>query len=201
MNEILLLVVDDFEPYKGRFGNAIDSSKLLAFVQEAQELDLKPSIGPALFRDFITNRTQQIYLDLLNGKEYVWNTDTIFFEGLKPALVYWSYARYLRMSSVQHTASGMVQKNTPESTPAPEKTVAALVSQASTAAISYLNEAVRFLGQNTSTYPLWKTAAYARRKSGLKITPVGGNSSKGLKYRNCDDCGYCPEECRCTQQL
>lgn len=190
ITEALLLTAEDFEPYKGMF-NSDDFTTVERYLREAQELDLRPALGPALYYDLIKNRSEQRNIDLLDGKEYDYNGDTIFFEGLRPVLVYFAHARYIRSANVQSTSAGLVVKQTPESTPASEKTIAGMIAQSNSAAVSYLNEAVRFLNENRADYTLWKSSVNARSKRGIKISAIGGNSTDGYTHGN----GCCCENC------
>ena len=64
----------------------LDPQRVDPYINEAQENDLRPILGDALFYDFITNIDTTKYRELLNGKTYTKNNYSIFFPGVKPML-------------------------------------------------------------------------------------------------------------------
>ena len=86
----------------------IKPERIKVFVKKAQELDLKPFLGHALYYDFIQyfnadgtlqDNTPQPYKDLLNGSEYLDRYGhVVLYEGLLPMLVYFTFARLLKQT-------------------------------------------------------------------------------------------------------
>jgi len=79
MNTIYLIDQITFQNYEDLSVN-IKSDRIKFFVKKAQELDLKPFLGHALYYDFIQyfnadgtlqDNAPQPYKDLLNGSEYL----------------------------------------------------------------------------------------------------------------------------------
>ena len=155
------------------------------YIWEAQNLDLKPLLGSALFYDMMENLTVQKYIDLLSGKVYEYRENNIYFNGLKPSLVYFAYARYINNKNSIDTPYGLVQKRNPDSNQSPEKEIARRVSQAKSAAATFFNEVAQFLNSNVADYPLWQNTERVRKNGGIRISGVGGNS-KSNDY-DCED--------------
>src|ERR1700692_308859 len=114
-----LININTFADYEDLSVN-IKPSRVLAFVKKAQDLDLSLFMGKAFWTDFIQyfsndvndnliidGNCPQIYLDLFNGKTY---TDTaghaIAYDGMIPALVYWTFARYIAADMVHYSGTG-----------------------------------------------------------------------------------------------
>lgn len=151
-----LITLADFQKYK-RMTQNMDLAKLDTFIEEAQMLDLRPLSGDALYFDLITDNLVPRNVDLLTGKSYIYNGNNITFAGLKPVLVYFTYARYAAMTNIIDTASGLVYKDNDFSTPAASKDIARVVDQAKSAAIAYWGMVEQYLNVSYELYPLWKS--------------------------------------------
>src|ERR1700740_1716090 len=102
MNTIYLINPSTFQNYEDISVN-IKPERLKVFVKKAQDLDLKPFLGHALYYDLIqyinddgtiSSDAPQAYKDLLNGSEYLDKYGHIvLYEGLIPMLVYFTFAR------------------------------------------------------------------------------------------------------------
>src|SRR6185503_9556467 len=84
MNTIYLINPTTFQNFEDIPVN-IKPERLNVFIRKAQDLDLKPFLGHALYYDFIQNfnadgtiqdTAPQPYKDLLNGSEYLDNYGT-----------------------------------------------------------------------------------------------------------------------------
>jgi len=154
----------------------IDNAQLDPHIKQAELFDIKPFLGAALYRAFITalalDSPTQIYLDLLNGVEYTYGTDTIKFEGLKYAVGYFALARYLPFANTASTKYGIKIKDSLNSTEPSTKQIQMQIDQARSAAQFYLNEANQFLTEKKTTYTLWKCDGL-KRKGGANLSVVG----------------------------
>jgi hypothetical protein len=150
----------------------IDDAALDPYIIEAELFDIKPFLGAALFKDFIENKAEQKYLDLLNGVDYTYDSNTITFEGLLGAIAYFAIARYLNFANTASTPYGIKIKTSEHSSEPSSVQVRAQIDQARTSANFYLNETKQFLDENYASYLLWKCAG-KKRKGGAIISVVG----------------------------
>lgn len=143
----------------------IKPERLNVFIGKAQELDLKPFLGYALYYDLLqhfnddgTLKTDapQAYKDLLNGAEYLDKRGHIvLYQGLSPMLVYFAFARFIEDNSVHYTATGPVVKQRENGSSLTNAEITKLVEQQRGTANAYANEAERFLCDHKSDFPLW----------------------------------------------
>jgi hypothetical protein len=145
---ILLIDKEAFEPYKDVTKN-VSGTKLNTFILAAQQLDLEPLLGEDFLNDFLNNIADVKYQELLNGVGS--------FEGVKPVLVHYSYSRYVMSTNVTDTPFGLVNKSNEFSTQASEKTLIRMARQAESQGVWHWEKVKKFLDQNTSVYPLWKS--------------------------------------------
>jgi hypothetical protein len=141
----------------------LDEGRIKPFILEAQRLDLKPVLNDALYYDFvlkfdaIADPMYTVYQELLSGKEYSYNGDTIYFDGVKPMLAYFSLARFVVSSPVNITRLGIVTKLNAQSEPADAAMIKAVVNELRSAAIGYQHQVIQFLETKASTYPLYSS--------------------------------------------
>lgn len=162
----------------------IKADRIKVFVKKAQELDLKPFLGHALYYDFIKyfnadgtlqDDTPQPYKDLLNGTEYLDRYGHIvLYEGLLPTLVYFTFARFVEADAVHYTASGPVIKHHDNANPLSPQDVAKLVQQHRSVANAHANEVEKFLRDHKADFPLWQFNPKNRssRQAGPRIRSI-----------------------------
>lgn len=97
----------------GRPIGQVDEEKLLAFITEAEQLNIKPTLGDALFLDILDKgETDPKYNTLLNGGTYTDKGETVHsFVGLRVAVSYFVYAQIVMSGDFQSTRYGMVLKD------------------------------------------------------------------------------------------
>lgn len=138
----------------------------LQFVIEAQQLDVKHWIGDGLMNE-LDEQIQSLTaspagtitpanLALLNGGKYTYQSKTYLFQGLKAAIIYYAFARFANRNPFNFTAAGVTVKDTDFSTPASDKSIQRIVTEAILTAASIKDETVLFLRRNSSSYPLYK---------------------------------------------
>lgn len=162
----------------------IKPERLSIFIKKAQELDLKPFLGYALFYDFIkhfdedgtlnTNAPQH-YKDLMNGAEYLDKRGyVVLYQGLGPVLVYFTFARFIEGDAIRYTATGPVVKKQDNSDAIAASDIVKLVQQQRSIANAYANEAERFLRDHQEKFPLWEynRKNKSARQSGPRIRGV-----------------------------
>jgi len=136
-------------------GKNLDDGRINPHILRAQQSDLKPFLGDALYHDFVTNVVDPKYQELLNGVEYNLQGETIFFNGVKPLLAAWAYARVVGNNQVFTTRGGVTVKDTEESTQHPNTLVQQRDRDAQSEALRLQHEVYNYLNQNRTKYPLY----------------------------------------------
>jgi hypothetical protein len=157
MAEISLITITDVQGYR-RVDPKFDVTRFNTFVMEAQRTNLRGLFGDALYYAFMSDtRISGIYKELLDGKTYTYNNETIMFYGLKPALCYWWLAIAAREGDLFLSGYGAIQyTNNPqqnfESSKEKERIAVGYIQTAQ----GYADDIVKFLDENASIYSLWK---------------------------------------------
>lgn len=153
----------------------------------------------------ISNIILGAYYKLVNGDVYTDYLGYYYqFEGLKSALAYWSFARFLERGNDYSTATGFVVKLTPESQPLSREEVSDKITQAKSGAISYWNEVEKYLYDmyvlNQNLFPLYAKTLYLKhkKKGGIRLSKVSKfDRESEIKIKNrgeVDGNGYCSGE-------
>jgi hypothetical protein len=183
---IYLINQTTFQQYEDITVN-IKPERLKVFVKKAQELDLKPFLGHALYYDFLSHFNEdgtlqddapQPYKDLLNGTEYLDDYGHIvLYEGLAPTMVYFTFARFIENDAVHYTATGPVIKRHENGDALTSPEVVKLVQQQRSIANAYANDIEKFLWDNKADFPLWRYNAKNKtsRQAGPRIRGVDKN--------------------------
>jgi hypothetical protein len=159
-----LIIPDTLKRYEDIAAN-IKPERIKVFIQKAQELDLKPFLGYALYYDLVNHLeadgtlkedTPQHYKDLLNGSEYLDEQGYIVLhQGLQPVLAYFTFARFIEADAVHYTTTGPVTKRYDNADALPTKDVVKLVQQQRSTANADTNEVERFLMDHKEQFPIW----------------------------------------------
>jgi len=180
---IYLINQTTFQQYEDITVN-IKPERLKVFIKKAQELDLKPFLGHALYYDFLSHFNEdgtlqddapQAYKDLLNGSEYLDDYGHIvLYEGLAPTMVYFAFARFIENDAVHYTATGPVIKRHENGDALSSPEVVKLVQQQRSIANAYANDIEKFLWDNKADFPLWRYNAKNKssRQAGPRIRGV-----------------------------
>src|SRR5476651_1130323 len=180
---IYLINQTTFQQYEDITVN-IKPERLKVFIKKAQELDLKPFLGHALYYDFLSHFNEdgtlqddapQPYKDLLNGTEYLDDYGHIvLYEGLAPTMVYFTFARFIENDAVHYTATGPVIKRHENGDALSSPEVVKLVQQQRSIANAYANDIEKFLWDNKSDFPLWRYNAKNKssRQAGPRIRGI-----------------------------
>ncbi|GAB3937022.1 DUF6712 family protein [Mucilaginibacter myungsuensis] len=162
----------------------IKPERLAVFIAKAQELDLKPFLGYALYYDllkhFNTDGTlkddaPQHYKDLVNGAEYLDRRgNVVLYQGLAPLLVYFAFARFIEDNAVHYSATGPVIKQREGATSLSPADTTKLVQQQRSTANAYANQTEQFLKDHKADFPLWQYDPKNRsaRQAGPRIRAV-----------------------------
>lgn len=157
MNDVLI-TKEDFEGVRHISKNIDFTQRVLPYAKEAQNFDLRPYLGDALFYDLMKNQTLEKYQDLLNGKEYQdTNGNTIWFDGIKEALAYYAMARFRGNQQISDTNFSVVIKTNEFSEPVSDKTIVRTATELKSAANALMYDVVKYIKTNISNYPLYET--------------------------------------------
>jgi hypothetical protein len=183
--EPLLIIKTDFAAYRNLTLNTDDSKRLEPFILEAQRLDLSAMLGKRLYFDMIKYTTlynagiaaqteqspyqastDELWFNkLLNGTSYThtWpdqSLTTKIYAGLKPVLVYLSYARFVRSDNVRSTQSGFVKKTMDFATQISDKEIQAVASRAEADANAFFTTVEDFMADNVSYFKKYLDSDY-----------------------------------------
>jgi hypothetical protein len=174
---MLLISKTDFLPYRNLTINMDDSKRLEPFILEAQRIDLCNMLGKRLYFDLINHiesyttgiaaqtdghpyqpiADETWFNQLLNGSSYsyTWTdgaTTTKQYAGLKPVLVYLSFARFVRSDNIRSTQSGFVKKTVDFSTQISDKEIQAVAARAETDANAFFSAVQDFMADNPAYF-------------------------------------------------
>lgn len=151
----LLINKSDVEKYfKVAIGR--NEAEFNNFIQESQMFDFKQLMPDKFFYDLLKKKGEQNYLDLLAGKEYVYEDFTYIFEGLKAVLSHLTYGLYLLKSNSSDSSFGFVQKKTPHADPIEYKERRDWYHKHRQQANMLWEDVKLFLDRNTDTYTVWE---------------------------------------------
>lgn len=167
-----------YSQFRSEFGMSenIPQDRLNASIIEAQDFDIKPAIGGALFHDVVTkyalSPADTNIVKLVEGGTYEdCEGNTIAFAGLAKALKYYALARFRKKQPINDTNFGVVMKRDNYSDPVDSKMLSQSIDDARSSGYGYLQETMKYLQQNKDIYPLYKGNEDNLRKP-LRITPV-----------------------------
>ena len=107
-------IVNPYEVVKlGRPIGKVEEAKLIAYITEAEQMNIKPALGEELFLDILTEgEDNNLFKVLLNGGTYKDCCEcTHSFVGLKVTLSYYVYAQNVMTGDFQSTRFGTVIKS------------------------------------------------------------------------------------------
>jgi len=149
----------------------LDGIRWEPFCLEAQDLDLRPILGDSLYFDFMSkwfntgDASYSIYQTLLNGTSYTYSGQVIYYDGLKPLVVYLTLARLIQNQQVNITRFGVVTKTVNLSQPVDAQIIRQVVNEMKSNAKSYENQVRQYLDNNVTTYTMYKGADVGRNNS------------------------------------
>jgi hypothetical protein len=150
-----LITIDNVRDLKAVSIN-LDTADFDAYLKRVQDTMLKELLGDALWYDFFINITESKYVNLLNGTTYTYNSETIYYPGLKPFLSYSWLILYLTEGNINHTEAGNYQYDPATGLPLQAAQKRQGSGSYKTDQSKERNNILRYLNENDSTYPLWK---------------------------------------------
>lgn len=119
--------------------------------------------------------TSQLYQDFFNGSVYKdFQGNNIKYDGIIPALAYWTFARFIEVDQIRYTTTGPVGKNHDQADNATPKQINALVEMQRSKANAFCNKIEKFLYIHKTDFPLWQMneANKNSRQPGARIRAV-----------------------------
>ncbi len=169
----LLISLSDFAGVRDLSSN-IKEAELNTYIRMAQDSDLKPLLGEALYYDFTVNVANAVYQKLLNGDQYLDGSgNTVNYEGVKPMLIHYAYARYVQFANIKTTKSGFMNKENEYSEQISSKKEASMIAQAREMAKVYEDGVFKYLVEKaTDNYPLWDGVVGEKASGSVRITAI-----------------------------
>ena len=97
------------------------------------------------------------YADLFNGLTYLDTSgNNVSYGGIVPALVYWTFARFVENDPIHFTSTGPVVKLHDDSTALSQKDIIKIVERYRSEANVYANDIEMYLWNNRATFSLWR---------------------------------------------
>jgi hypothetical protein len=172
MAESIIITKDNIRETWANFDKNFKSEQVDPFILKAQQNDLKPFLGDALYFDFLENITDQKYVDLLNGTTYVYNGYTIYFNGIKPMLSAYSYARTLKNIDINVSRGSVVSKSSEQSEKHENDLIYRRKTEAESEALRLQKELEQFLDSKKTDYPLWRLGTQEIKRTSFRILKV-----------------------------
>ncbi len=150
----------------GRPIGKVDEPKLLAYITEAEQMNIKPALGDELFLNILSDgETNETYKMLLSGGTYRDSSDNLHsFVGLKAALSYFVYAQNVMTGDFQSTRFGTVIKQGDYSQGISSKERSDCYNNALEVANHYLSECIAYC----------KSKNLLGNRSNRKVLSTGG---------------------------
>jgi hypothetical protein len=138
----------------------LDDNKVNAAILRAQQSDLKPILGEALYHAFIEDYNGTDFVDpnyalLFSGGEYTYGNYTIYFSGVKALLSCYAFTRIVDAARINVVRSGSVWKEEDESDQVEDYQERINRRRALEDSQRLKEELERYLYENTDLYPLY----------------------------------------------
>jgi len=170
MAETVLITKADVEEVRD-INKLYNQSRFETFAKEVQRVNLRDLLGSAMYYDFFENIAVQKYVDLLDGKTYEYNGETIQYYGLKPLLVYWWLALNIREGSLFIGKQGVVEfTDNPQQHYKASAIASSIGKDYLGSAIIYSNNVKQFLDCHSSDYDLWDVKPKQKRTRYRRIS-------------------------------
>lgn len=124
----------------------IKETKLLAYICEAEQLNIKPVFGDSIFLDLLNKgEDDERYQRLLSGGTYSTPDGNIYsFVGLKTCISYFVFAKVVMVGDFQVTRFGTVLKDSEHSTHISSKERSDCYNDSLEVANGYLSDCIRY---------------------------------------------------------
>lgn len=139
-----------------KISSSFNQERFDTFAKEAEDVHLRMMLGDALYADLQANPTDAKYITLLDGEDYLNDGKTIKYFGLKTFLAYaWLYINAVEGDDFQSNIGTVNFNQQNQFTQRPAGKSYTLKKYQDTMVI-YRNNAIDYLNEKASTYPLWE---------------------------------------------
>jgi hypothetical protein len=175
-----LITIDDIRDVRQVTTNIDDATSFDPYIIEAQKIDLQRLVGIKFFNIFmreiaITPTPPARATAILAGTEYELDEVPIAFEGIKPLLAYYAYARALPKLGNRVARFGVVKKVTTYSEPVEATEIADMVNDAKTNAKHHEEQLITYLKASREVYPEFFSTGKVGMIPAIRISAVGGS--------------------------
>lgn len=147
----------------------LDDDRLAPYIIEAQNIDLLQVLGEPFLYDLLlkfddsgaTEYNQ--YQKLLEGETYTVGTDTLYFEGIKPIVCYFTLAKFIVGNPINITRFGFKVEADARVGGYDTTLVKRFSDELKSAGVTYQNKATKYLQAKATTYPLYKRKEFSDR--------------------------------------
>lgn len=158
MKDPQLIQKIDFEDYRDISAN-IGDERLTPWILEAQGIEMQNFLGPELYLEMVSDWddvnkvfTTQKFKDLWEGVDVA---GKYRFYGLKPSIIYFAYARFLKNQDVVVTRYGVKNLVREESEKNPDTSTSIKYKAAEQMAIQFQDRAAVYLQDNETDFASW----------------------------------------------
>lgn len=154
--------------------SSIDVRDVEVYIDEAEQLDLKPTIGAALLLRLLNNEGNGGHnYDLLNGGKYKRPCGEVAtFAGIRKTLAYYVYGRIIKNGGRTATRYGFVEKTDEYSRQVDYRERYAASNDATLVADSYMKETLNYI-EDTGYFDEYKGCGKGMRNRRVTIKVIG----------------------------
>lgn len=168
-----LITVNDVFALSRNNSGQLNPREVETYIDEAEQLDIKPTIGTALYLRLLSNSENTSDNDLLlNGGTYSNADITIIYPGIRKALAYYVYGRIVKNGGRTATRFGFVEKRDDYSSQVDYRERLNSANDATLVADSYMKETLNYI-QLSGKYPEYKNCNGGMKNRRVTIKAIG----------------------------
>lgn len=169
-----LITPEDVHALSRNSSAQLDPRDVYTYIEEAEQLDIKPAIGAALYMRLLNNSGDaQANQTLLYGGSY--NTccgSMAVFAGIRKALAYYVYGRIVKNGGRTATRFGFVEKRDEYSYQVDYKERLNIANDATLVADSYMKETLNYIS-TSNAFPEYRSCESGMRNRRVTLKAIG----------------------------
>lgn len=152
----------------------LDPRDVEAYIEEAEQLDIKPTIGTPLYLRLLANSGDaESNKTLLYGGNYTTPCgEQAMFAGVRKALAYYVYGRIVKNGGRTATRFGFVEKRDEHSSHVDYRERLNIANDATLVADSYMKETLNYI-QQSGKFPEYKACNGGMKNRRVTIKAIG----------------------------
>ena len=187
----LLITLADFKEFRDISQN-IDPIRLDVYVREAQINEMRALLSDQLYLVLINDYDPELlvfseerFTDLWYGVDYEpVSNKTIRYYGLKPAIIYYAYSRFIRNQQMNVTRYGVKHITADQSEDETQAQIRTKINTAESTGNIYRDGFKKFISYQGADYPEYEiTLENAEERTGFRFTQLSPRSKYDF-YRN-----------------